>query len=89
MHTEVKSILEDVRAGRLSVDEAALLLKTEPFADIGYARVDLHRRIRQGTAEVIYGAGKTAEQIAGIAETLSANRQTRFLVTRLDRAKEH
>ena len=89
MHTEVKSILEDVRAGRLSVDEAALLLKTEPFADIGYARVDLHRRIRQGTTEVIYGAGKTAEQIAGIAETLSANRQTRFLVTRLDRAKEH
>ena len=87
MHTEVKSILEDVRAGRLSVDEAALLLKTEPFADIGYARVDLHRRIRQGTAEVIYGAGKTAEQIIAIARRLTDAGSENILITRMDAAK--
>lgn len=56
-----------------------------PFEDIGYAKIDMHRKIRQGAAEVIYGAGKTAEQIAGIINTMLANGLKNILITRLDR----
>ena len=87
MHNETKEILEAVQSGRLSVEDALLKLKTQPFADIGYAKVDLHRKIRQGAAEVIYGAGKTPEQILGIAETLCAIGQTTILITRLSEEK--
>ena len=87
MHNETKESLEAVQSGRLSVEDALLKLKTQPFADIGYAKVDLHRKIRQGAAEVIYGAGKTPEQILGIAETLCANGQTTILITRLSEEK--
>ena len=80
MHNETKEILEAVQSGRLSVEDALLKLKTQPFADIGYAKVDLHRKIRQGAAEVIYGAGKTPE-------TLCANGQTTILITRLSEEK--
>ena len=83
MKTEVKSLLESVRDGRLSVEEALLRLKTAPYEDLGYAKVDLHRGVRQGAPEVVYGAGKTAEQIAGIVETMRRNGQERILVTRL------
>ena len=83
MKTQAKAILEAVSAGTLSVDEALLMLKTDPFEDIGYAKVDLHRKIRQGLPEVIYGAGKTPEQISGILETMAKNGQGRVLVTRL------
>ena len=84
MKTEVKAILEAVRDGSLSVDDALLRLKTEPFADIGFAKVDLHRSIRQGQAEVIYGAGKTPEQIISIMRTMCENGQSRILITRLE-----
>ena len=83
MKTEIKAILEAVRAGEMSVDDAVLLLKKEPFADLGYAKVDLHRGIRQGVPEVIYGAGKTVEQILGIVENMRANGQKTILITRL------
>lgn len=83
MKTEVKQILESVQNGSLSVEEALLRLKTDPFVDIGFAKVDLHRSIRQGVPEVIYGAGKTPEQIIGIIETMRANRQDHILITRL------
>ena len=63
MNNEVKQILEAVQRGEMNVDDALLRIKTEPFEDIGYAKVDLHRKVRQGAAEVIYGAGKTPEQI--------------------------
>lgn len=82
MNSEIKRILEEVRLGSLSVDEALLKIKTEPFEDIGYAKVDLHRKIRQGTAEVIYGAGKTPEQIIGIVEAMKRNNQNTILITR-------
>jgi NCAIR mutase (PurE)-related protein len=87
MKTQAKAILEAVSAGTLSVDEALLRLKTDPFEDIGYAKVDLHRRIRQGLPEVIYGAGKTPEQIAGVALTLRAEGEKCVLITRLDADK--
>ena len=83
MKTEVKSILEGVRSGSISVDDALAKLKAQPFEDIGYAKVDLHRRIRQGAPEVIYGAGKTAKQISGIISTMLGNGQERILITRL------
>ena len=58
-------------------------IKKEPFADIGFAKIDLHRGVRQGAAEVIFGAGKTPEQICGIIETMLANSQNSILITRL------
>ena len=66
MNSEIRKMLEAVQQGAMSVDDALLAIKKEPFADIGYAKVDMHRGIRQGAAEVIYGAGKTAAQMIGI-----------------------
>ncbi|MCH5207788.1 MAG: nickel pincer cofactor biosynthesis protein LarB [Oscillospiraceae bacterium] len=83
MNSEARQILESVKNGAMSVDEALLKLKTEPFEDIGFAKVDLHRKLRQGQAEVIYGAGKTPEQIIGIIDTMKKNGQERVLITRL------
>ena len=83
MKTEIKAILESVRAGEMTVDEALLAIKKEPFEDIGYAKIDLHRGIRQGMPEVIYGAGKTVEQIIGIVEKMKHNGQNSILITRL------
>ena len=83
MKTEVKMILEAVRSGEMSVDDALLHLKTEPYEDIGFAKVDLHRKIRQGIPEVIYGAGKTPEQIMAIMDTMVKNGEQMILVTRL------
>lgn len=83
MNNEIKRILNDVQAGILSVDDALLKIKTKPFEDIGYAKVDLHRKIRKGTAEVIYGAGKTPEQMIGIIKVMQKNRQGTILITRL------
>ena len=83
MNSDIRQLLEAVRAGETSVDEALLEIKKAPFEDIGYAKVDLHRKIRQGAAEVIYGAGKTPAQIAGIIETMRKNGQNRILITRM------
>ena len=83
MRNEIQQLLEGVSQGKVSVEEALLTLKTKPFEDIGYAKVDMHRRIRQGTAEVIYGAGKTPEQMIGIIDVMKENGQDRILITRL------
>lgn len=83
MNNEIKQILESVRSGNLSVEDALLKIKREPFEDIRYAKVDLHRKIRQGAAEVIYGAGKTPQQITGIVNTMKKNGQNTILITRL------
>lgn len=87
MNTDARQILEQLQSGAISVDEALLALKKAPFADIGYAKVDLHRKLRQGAAEVVYGASKTVEQIAGILNTMLQNGQDRVLITRLDAEK--
>jgi NCAIR mutase (PurE)-related protein len=83
MTDDIRRILENVQNGSLSVDDALLSLKKEPFEDIGYAKVDMHRKIRQGAAEVIYGAGKTPEQIIGIVKTMQAAGQETILITRM------
>lgn len=67
--------------------EAENLLSMAPFADLGYAKPDLHRGTRQGVSEVVYGAGKSVEQIAGIVGTLRAAGEHRLLVTRIDAQK--
>ncbi len=83
MNSEIRKMLEAVRSGEISVDEALLAIKKAPFEDIGYAKVDIHRGIRQGAPEVIYGAGKTAEQMLGIIEAMQQNGQQTILITRL------
>lgn len=80
---EIKTLLEAVKTGSISIDDALLQLKIAPYEDIGFAKVDLHRKLRQGTNEVIYGAGKTPEQITGILSTMQKNGQNRVLITRL------
>jgi NCAIR mutase (PurE)-related protein len=80
-------MLEGVRDGTVSVDDALYKLKTAPFEDIGYAMIDHHRRIIQGAAEVIYGEGKTAEQISGIVRHMLDAGQGRILITRMSQEK--
>src|SRR5262245_34217823 len=78
----LRNLLDRVRTGALGVDQALAELETLPFEDIDYARVDHHRKLRQGMPEVILGEGKTAEQIIGIAQRLLDAGQS-VLVTRL------
>ncbi|MBR6452030.1 MAG: nickel pincer cofactor biosynthesis protein LarB [Lachnospiraceae bacterium] len=85
MNTEIRRLLEAVACGEVSVDEALLKCKMMPYEDIGFAKVDLHRNIRQGAAEVIYGAGKTPAQITEIIGTMQRNGQDRILITRLEK----
>ena len=87
MKNDIKNILEKVKSGEMEINDALLLLKKQPFEDIGYAKVDLHRDIRQGAPEVIYGAGKTPEQIEGILSTMISNDVCTILITRLDKEK--
>ena len=76
-------LLRQVAGGVLSPEEALSQLKREPFEDLGYAKVDHHRGVRQGAAEVIYGAGKTPEQITGIAAAMRTKGCKNILITRL------
>lgn len=87
MNTDIKALLQAVQDGAVSVDDALLQLKQQPFEDLGYAKVDLHRKVRQGANEVIYGAGKTAQQIIGILDMMAQNGQKNVLITRLDEEK--
>lgn len=81
---DILQLLRSVADGSTRPEDALLELKEEPFAELGYAKVDLHRSVRQGAAEVIYGAGKTPEQIAGIAAAMGARGCRNVLITRLD-----
>ena len=63
----LKRLLDDVANGKTGVDEAVERLRTLPFEDTGYARIDHHRELRRGFPEVIFCEGKTPEQITGIA----------------------
>ncbi|MGI6230163.1 MAG: nickel pincer cofactor biosynthesis protein LarB [Tractidigestivibacter sp.] len=86
--TQLREVLEQLRDGSVDVDSALAQIASEPsFVDLGYAKPDLDRSVRQGVSEVIYGAGKTAEQIVGILGALAGAGQERILVTRLDPAK--
>lgn len=82
---QTKELLEAVRGGTVSIDEAVLKLKEAPFEDIGFAKVDHHRALRQGIAEVIYGAGKTPGQILKIAQASLSSGQKTVLITRMSK----
>ena len=85
---EVLALLEQVKRGEVDIAAAAEKLSEPAFEDLGYARVDHHRLKRQGTAEVIYGAGKTAEQIQGIVRSMMDRDARNIIITRLDPEKE-
>ncbi|MBP5305158.1 MAG: nickel pincer cofactor biosynthesis protein LarB [Lachnospiraceae bacterium] len=85
MNNDIRKIFEGVKDGSISVDDAILAVKKQPFEDIGFAKVDFHRGIRQGAPEVIYGAGKTPEQCIGIIESMLRNGQNTILITRLSK----
>nr|WP_319489785.1 nickel pincer cofactor biosynthesis protein LarB [uncultured Caproiciproducens sp.] len=77
------ALLQKVKEGKLSPEEAVLELKMSPYEDLGYAKIDLHRELRQGIPEVIFGSGKTPEQIIGIASAMQAHGGENILITRL------
>ncbi len=80
-------LLRRVQEGTVSPEQAVLELKVSPFEDLGYAKVDHHRAIRQGIPEVIFGSGKTAEQILGIASAMRRRGNENILITRLSDEK--
>ena len=80
---DILQLLRQVADGSATPEEALSRLKRAPFEDLGYAKVDFHRGVRQGAAEVIYGAGKTPEQIAGIAAAMGKRSCKNVLITRL------
>ena len=80
---DLLALLGQVADGTVSPEAAALKLRDAPFQELGYAKVDHHRGIRQGVSEVIYGAGKTKEQVAGIVDAMLSRGQDRILITRL------
>ncbi len=82
----LRALLDDVRHGDVSVDVAIERLRSLPFEDLGFAKVDLHRSLRTGFPEVIYSARKTAAQIIEIARSLQGNSHN-VLMTRLDAEK--
>ena len=83
MNNGIRQTLEALARGEISVDDALLAVKEQPFADIGYAKVDFHRGVRQGAAEVIYGASKTPEQMCGIIGAMCEGGVRSILITRL------
>lgn len=84
---EVYKLLEQVKSGEISIDQAVLDLKEAPYQDIGYAKIDIHRGLRQGIPEVIYGAGKTADQIIGIVKEMTSLHQKNVMITRVSPEK--
>lgn len=87
---ELKDILSAVAEGKITTDEAMTKIKLAPFDDISIANIDTHRGIRQGVSEVIYGGGKSPEQINIIGHRLWENGQGTILITRMsEEAAEH
>ena len=84
---DMQELLNAVAAGEVDPSEAEERLNMAPFEDLGYAKPDLHRGVRQGVSEVVYGAGKSAEQIVGIVGALRAAGERRLLITRIDAQK--
>jgi hypothetical protein len=84
---DIRALLEKLRAGRLTSAQALDRLRHLPFEDMGFAKIDHHRALRQGYAEAIFGRGKTPQQVAGIVRRMlrvKASKQN-ILVTRADR----
>jgi len=80
---EILELLRSVQTSGITPEEALLKLQSSPFEDLGYAKVDLHRGLRQGVGEVIFGQGKTPEHILGIVSTMKENGLKNILITRI------
>jgi len=78
---QIRKILEEYKAGGISSDEALQRLEVLPFEDLGFANIDHHRSLRQGFPEVIFGSGKTVEQVGRIVESMY-KQEHNILVTR-------
>ena len=84
----LRELIDEVRAGTVTPDDAVARLRRLPFADLGFARVDHHRALRQGMAEAVYGPGKTPDQVAAIvAELLRDEGSGPVVLTRADEAQ--
>jgi NCAIR mutase (PurE)-related protein len=81
---QLRGLLEQVQAGAVNVEAAIDRLRHMPFEDLGYAKLDHHRQLRHGLTEVVFGKGKTPEQVAAIAARL-LDKSANVLVTRADR----
>src|SRR6476469_2151850 len=86
--SDIRAILDDVQAQRLTPEQAhrrvLQFLRQAPYEDLGFARVDHHRALRQGFPEIVFGQGKTPEQVAAVADRL-VNAGHSLLVTRTGR----
>lgn len=80
---EIENLLKEIKAGKTSVGEALEVLQNFPYTDLGYAKIDHHREMRTGYPEIVYCAGKTAEQVAGIFKVMSA-KENNVIGTRAD-----
>lgn len=86
---DLKRMLERVADGTMTPEDALMKIKIEPFKDLGFAKIDTHRGIRQGMTEVVYGAGKTKEQIEQIAAAMRKDGEKTVLITRLSKESAH
>lgn len=83
---KLESLLKSIKSGKTSIEEAVAQLKSLPFEDLGFTRIDHHRSIRKGFPEVIWGEGKTSGQILSIMKPLKTKGQN-ILITRLEEKK--
>jgi NCAIR mutase (PurE)-related protein len=83
---KLEELLKDVKSGKVPIDSALTRLKSLPFEDLGFTRIDHHRSLRKGYPEVIWGEGKTSKEILTIVKQLKAKGQN-ILITRLDEKK--
>jgi NCAIR mutase (PurE)-related protein len=83
---KLEDLLKRVKSGEMTIDKAIMQLKSLPFEDLGFTRIDHHRSLRKGFPEVIWGEGKTSEQILSIMKQLKKKGQN-ILVTRLEEKK--
>ena len=83
---QVKKLLRQVKSGKVSIEKALDMLAQMPFLNLEFARIDLHRPIRQGIAEVIFGEGKELKELVEITSSLNRKKMN-VLITRLDARK--
>ncbi len=80
---KIREMLARFQAGQIDIEQVILALREAPYLDMGFARLDTHRKLRQGVAEVIYGEGKTGEQILAIVQKLLETGEETVLITRM------
>lgn len=83
MNTKIHQLLTQLSQNEITVDEALLKIKQQPFESIGYANIDTQRGVRQGIPEVVYGPNKTKEQLLGIVRAMMDAGQEMILITRI------